>query len=393
MGKRWIAGRTTAVVLSVVLLGLAGCSLFQPEMGVDFEVSETTGFTPLLVGFTPLVAEDVAYYYWDFGDGSTSIESSPVHVYRTAGTYDVFLSVTSTDGSTGQVIKKELVDVGFIVQAGPATLLYWLNKADGTITRGDMMGISEAPIAEYINKGRDLAIGKDYVFWTADDMIYRATLGGLNESAIVTNQAGLFSVSVDDVTQQIYWTCLPSDFTQNPSRKGGIKRADFNGSNISRTLTNSDGGYARWIRCDEDGERYYVSSEEYDSGGIVVPLGLEPKSLCNGRFQWTYLSDFSPHLVKKALCGIRTMALDVSGSPAQYVYWTIDDKIMRCRVDGSDTSTILSGLDNPKGIAVDLVEEVMFWSDAEGIHLAELDGSEAELIYPGVTAHVLGLLK
>lgn len=37
-------------------------------------------------------------YYWDFGDGATSVESSPVHTYAASGTYDVILKVNSKAG-------------------------------------------------------------------------------------------------------------------------------------------------------------------------------------------------------------------------------------------------------------------------------------------------------
>ena len=85
----------------LVLVGLAGCTLFQPRAAVSFTASEIEGVAPFLVEFTPLVAGDVAAYYWDFGDGETSVESSPVHVYRERGTYSVFLAVTLANGSSG----------------------------------------------------------------------------------------------------------------------------------------------------------------------------------------------------------------------------------------------------------------------------------------------------
>jgi protein involved in polysaccharide export with SLBB domain len=37
-------------------------------------------------------------YSWDFGDGATAILPSPIHIYQTAGTYAVILTVTNTDG-------------------------------------------------------------------------------------------------------------------------------------------------------------------------------------------------------------------------------------------------------------------------------------------------------
>jgi len=37
-------------------------------------------------------------YYWDFGDGTTSTEKSPVHEYASAGNYDITLKVNSAAG-------------------------------------------------------------------------------------------------------------------------------------------------------------------------------------------------------------------------------------------------------------------------------------------------------
>lgn len=43
----------------------------------------------------------VASYTWDFGDGGTSTEASPVHDYAAAGTYTVGLTVTDNLAETG----------------------------------------------------------------------------------------------------------------------------------------------------------------------------------------------------------------------------------------------------------------------------------------------------
>ncbi len=39
-------------------------------------------------------------YAWDFGDGGTGIGSNPSHIYSTAATFDVSLTVTDNDGAT-----------------------------------------------------------------------------------------------------------------------------------------------------------------------------------------------------------------------------------------------------------------------------------------------------
>lgn len=55
------------------------------------------GSAPLTVSFT---ASGDLTQHWDFGDGTTSQKSNPVHVFRTLGQYPVTLQVTDPDGAT-----------------------------------------------------------------------------------------------------------------------------------------------------------------------------------------------------------------------------------------------------------------------------------------------------
>jgi hypothetical protein len=68
----------------------------------DFYASPTTGVAPLTVNFSDLSDPGYApveHRYWDFGDGTTSDEQSPTHIYDTEGTYSVSLTVTTSVGS------------------------------------------------------------------------------------------------------------------------------------------------------------------------------------------------------------------------------------------------------------------------------------------------------
>ncbi len=70
----------------------------------------------LSCGFTDTSSDDkgLTDRLWDFGDNNSSIESSPTHVYASAGTYTVKLTVTDTNGaknSKSQIIMAGTPDI------------------------------------------------------------------------------------------------------------------------------------------------------------------------------------------------------------------------------------------------------------------------------------------
>lgn len=78
----------------------------NPLPTVDFEattVCETnpTDFTELTSGVT---------YQWDFGDGYSSIEANPNHLYETSGRYDVALTVVDANGCIASQSTEVLVN-------------------------------------------------------------------------------------------------------------------------------------------------------------------------------------------------------------------------------------------------------------------------------------------
>ena len=67
----------------------------------NFNANPTNGNVPLTVQFTDS-SQNVTGWSWDFGDGSTSNEQSPTHIYYTEGIYTVNLIVSNTNGTSSQ---------------------------------------------------------------------------------------------------------------------------------------------------------------------------------------------------------------------------------------------------------------------------------------------------
>jgi plastocyanin len=108
-------------------LALIQITLEQSKLAVEFNASarsvkegEKIRFSPTISGgFTPYS------YEWDFGDGQTSTEDSPVHTYSKAGTFTVSLKVTDDRGNDATLKRDSYVTVLSGWEAGNTARSAW----------------------------------------------------------------------------------------------------------------------------------------------------------------------------------------------------------------------------------------------------------------------------
>ncbi len=76
-----------------------------PEVApvAEFSGTPTSGYVPLTVQFTDLSTNTPTSWLWNFGDGETSVEENPLHIYDTVGVYTVTLTATNAGGSDSEV--------------------------------------------------------------------------------------------------------------------------------------------------------------------------------------------------------------------------------------------------------------------------------------------------
>jgi PKD repeat protein len=65
----------------------------EPSAIFRYAVDDT--LSPLVVSFTDASVYEPTAWHWDFGDGTTSTETNPVHTFTTPGTYTVCLVVSN----------------------------------------------------------------------------------------------------------------------------------------------------------------------------------------------------------------------------------------------------------------------------------------------------------
>ena len=65
----------------------------------DFTVDQRTGNAPFIVQFKDISTGNPTKWNWQFGDGTSSSDQNPQHLYPWAGAYDVILTVSNEYGS------------------------------------------------------------------------------------------------------------------------------------------------------------------------------------------------------------------------------------------------------------------------------------------------------
>jgi PKD repeat protein len=115
--------------------------------------------------FNPLVSGEAVQFintslfgtsfFWDFGDGSTSTDISPIHTYAAPGDYLVTLTVTNDCGSESITVNVSTVNIG-VTEGALADLNLFPNPGDGhmTVTLGsDVNGPVALQVTDLAGRG------------------------------------------------------------------------------------------------------------------------------------------------------------------------------------------------------------------------------------------------
>ncbi len=87
---------------------------------VAFVASATEGCFPLPVSFTDnstVANGTIVKREWNFGDGTTSTEANPQHIYNTAGSFSVTLKITNSNGAVQKQVKPAFIQIDDGVRA------------------------------------------------------------------------------------------------------------------------------------------------------------------------------------------------------------------------------------------------------------------------------------
>ncbi|MDR2855325.1 MAG: PKD domain-containing protein [Methanomicrobiales archaeon] len=155
----------------------------------EFFADQIGGYAPLTVLFTDLSLGSPKNWEWSFGDGSSSAEKNPVHIYQSPGVYTVSLMVTNAYG-TSKEMKYEYVTIqpltSYDVFISESTTGYLAD--DGSIT------------FRVLKEPSTIKIGGKIVSFHLGDLVQLTVHNGMQDGQIYIVNNGLHEFKFADVT-------------------------------------------------------------------------------------------------------------------------------------------------------------------------------------------------
>lgn len=338
----------------------------------SFSISND-GFAPATAIFTdmsiiPDRAGNVAYS-WNFGDGSTSSEINPEHLYANPGVYKVKLVLTSFTLSKAfeseqEVIIKNIDATGLpVFFTDGSTVFTALINEDAPIT----IPIGISTLDDSYGMVMDTVNQKLYIADYGLGKILVANADGTGLKDFRTNIGDPTSVALDYAAQKIYW-----------DTDEGIRRADLANTNLSQY---------------ED----FVTGQVNDPEGVFV----DPVS------QFVFWNNYNGGVWKKHVNGSGQAQIGagegggsiiVIGSKVFFDEYIAagDIRLKSANLDGTGVVTVASGITRLfYGLGYDKQANKIYWCDRGGnkISRANLNGSNAETWISGVSTRGITIGK
>ena len=304
--------------------------------------------------------------------------------------------------------------------------LYWTDSGADRIQRAELDGSEiEDLVTEGLQIPRGLALdtaaGKLYWADSGTDRIQRANLDGTEIEDLVTTGLGTpRGLALDVSAGKLYWADSSTD---------KIQRANLDGSDIEDLVTEgllSPRGLAlaRTLSTDNQPPELEPLADRTAAIGDSLTLELAGSDPDGDALTYTASSGDEAVATAEAADSLVTLRLLAVGETAvtvtardpgglqatqrfsvtvqasnepplavPWLYWSDarTDRIQRAELDGSDLRTLVSGLMQPRDLALDRNGGRMYWTDsgADKIQRAHLDGSKVEDLSTVLSFHTI----
>jgi PKD repeat protein len=152
-----------------------------------FRAYPLSGAAPLTVHFQNFTSVVANKFFWDFGDGGTSLQKNPTHTYINQGVFDVKLRIITNLGAQGVVVKKGYITVSTNI---PKLFLYSTPSVGYSVQTANKLGIEPTSFELIDQSGGDI-VDRYWVF--EDGGNQSQTNPNIHYTTHQYQQAGLYS--------------------------------------------------------------------------------------------------------------------------------------------------------------------------------------------------------
>ncbi|MDX1653541.1 MAG: PKD domain-containing protein [Brumimicrobium sp.] len=250
------------------------------EPTINFGIDAGLYCAPFTAHFKDSSAADAPLtYLWDFGDGNTSVEPNPVHVYENPGIYDVSLIIETSEGCIGQLT----LEKPGLIEVFPSPI------ADFEVTPS-VTNVFETEITF-----TDYSFDSDYHFYQLNDSVdtternltYHFLEGGYHYPyQVVTNEFGCKDTAYRQIYVEPYTTYyIPNAFTPNQDGRNEVFRPIvYDVTDYTFEI------YNRW------GERIYETNDRTEGWNGLIHGNKAPDGVYVWRMKFrNHLSIFEEH--------------------------------------------------------------------------------------------------
>ena len=243
---------------------------------VDFSASSTLVIPGTSIQFTDRSSNNPTSWTWDFGDGSTSRLQNPTHMYSTAGTFTISLSVSNLSGSNTKTVPN------YISVGNPPTAAFFYNPSiipvGGSVEFTNLSYNSDRWLWNFGDGTTSTSKGVSHIYTTPG--IYSVSLTAYNNyssnthtiaNCITVSNSGFAPISAFTVNKTVIAVGETVTFTDQSSNNPTNWLWNF-GDNSTSNERNPSHLYtsAGTYNVSLTSSNIYGSDEEIKNGYIIV---------------------------------------------------------------------------------------------------------------------------
>jgi len=226
-------GESSSTTQSIVV---STGSPVTPNVVASFSVSPTSPLTGSNVAFTDLSSGSPTNWSWSFGDGATSTDKNPTHIYAAPGTYTVTLNASKSNSSSS--VSKQIIVAQATAYRSLISVAAQTSGVGGTSWRTELTlfnaGIEGANLTvRFLPSGGGNAVSKSVFLAPRQSSMYENALLDLFD---IGSGAGALAVEASSAGSNANIRITSRTFTTDAAGTYGQSVPDVEPADLESTL-------------------------------------------------------------------------------------------------------------------------------------------------------------